>query len=53
MHLFYDDETVAKLYQIFADDLAHCETVSYEAFRCKSFRQRAKESFCRLFSPLL
>lgn len=49
----YDDETVAKLYQIFADDLAHCETVSYEAFRCKSFMQRAKESFCRLFSPLL
>ena len=49
----YDDETVEKLYRIFADDLTHCRTLDYEGFRRKSLWQRGKESFCRLFSPLL
>lgn len=49
----YDDETVEKLYQIFADDLTHCRTLDFEQFRRKSLWQHGKESFCRLFSPLL
>ena len=49
----YDDDTVKRLYQMFYDDLTHCVTLSYEAFRRKSLWQRSKESFCRLFSPLL
>lgn len=49
----YHDETVERLYQMFYDDLGRCSTISYEAFRQKSLWQRGKESFCRLFSPLL
>lgn len=49
----YDNKTVNRLYQMFADDLKDSRRLQYETFRNKTFMQRGKESLCRLFSPLL
>ena len=49
----YDKETVAKVRQIFANDMKDCVLLSPESFRSRSFFERLWESLLRLLSPLL
>jgi len=49
----YDYETASKLKELFLKDMEHCEELSLEAWSNRKRRQKLKESFARLFSPLM
>ena len=49
----YDTETALQLKQLFINDLNMCEELTYDAWNNRKRRQKLKESFARLFSPLM
>ena len=49
----YDTTTAMKLKELFLQDIENCEEVSLEAWSNRKRRQKLKESFARLFSPLM
>ena len=51
--MIYDEEMAAKLTRNFMDDLSHSWQVSAEEWERRPWYRKAKESFARIFSPLL
>ncbi|HET7733450.1 MAG TPA: cardiolipin synthase [Paludibacter sp.] len=49
----YDSVTGEKLKQFFLKDAENCEELTLEAWNNRRHRQKLKESFARLFSPLM
>lgn len=49
----YDSTTAGKLKELFLKDIENCEELSLEAWNNRKRRQKLKESFARLFSPLM
>ena len=49
----YDPTTAIKLRELYMDDIVNCEELSLEAWTNRKRRQKLKESFARLFSPLM
>ena len=49
----YDSKTSGHLKSLFMDDLTGCEELTLEAWNNRKRRQKLKESFARLFSPLM
>lgn len=49
----YDTKTALQLKELFMNDLNKCEELTYEAWNNRKRRQKLKESFARLFSPLM
>jgi cardiolipin synthase A/B len=49
----YDFKTAFKLKELFFDDIQKCEELTLEAWTNRKRRQKLKESFARLFSPLM
>ncbi|WP_053990316.1 cardiolipin synthase [Mangrovimonas sp. TPBH4] len=51
--LVYNKELSRQLENQFMEDLKDAERVDFERWKTRPFHQRAKESYCRLWSPLL
>lgn len=51
--LIYDEKITKELLEIFIDDLQYSEQVDAERWMDRGLSQRLKESFCRLWAPLL
>lgn len=49
----YDPKTAVKLKELFLKDIESCEELTLEAWSTRRRRQKLKESFARLFSPLM
>jgi cardiolipin synthase len=49
----YEPKTAVQLRQLFLSDTAKCEELTLEAWTNRKRKQKLKESFARLFSPLL
>ena len=49
----YDEKTALHLKQLFIDDMHYCKEMTLEEWNSRSRRQKMKESFARLFSPLM
>ncbi len=49
----YDQRIIGNLNENFEIDLQDCQTIQLEVFQTRPFSERLKESFARLFSPLL
>ena len=49
----FDPNTALQLKQLFIDDIRHCEELNLESWRNRKRRQKLKESYARLFSPLM
>jgi cardiolipin synthase len=49
----YDDKTALQLKKLFMDDIEHCKELTLEEWNNRQRRQKMKESFARLFSPLM
>ncbi|HJV76772.1 MAG TPA: cardiolipin synthase [Paludibacter sp.] len=49
----YDPKTAVKLKELFLKDIESCEELTLEAWSARRRRQKLKESFARLFSPLM
>ena len=49
----YDNKTALQLKELFIDDMALCQELSLEGWNNRQRRQKLKESFARLFSPLM
>lgn len=49
----YDDKTADKLKKLFERDMKNCIEVTLESWNNRRRRQKLKESFARLFSPLM
>ena len=49
----YDKKTAINLKNLFLDDIKKCEELTLEAWTNRTRRQKLRESFARLFSPLL
>lgn len=49
----YDPKTAVKLKELFLKDIENCEELTLEAWSARKRRQKLKESFARLFSPLM
>ena len=49
----YDTKTALQLKELFMNDLNKCEELTYDAWNNRKRRQKLKESFARLFSPLM
>ena len=49
----YDAPTAARLKELFLLDLDNCKEISLEEWTNRKRRQKMKESFARLFSPLM
>lgn len=49
----YDNATAAELKNLFMSDLTNCEELTLDAWNNRKRRQKLKESFARLFSPLM
>ncbi|MBP1638051.1 MAG: phospholipase D/Transphosphatidylase [Bacteroidetes bacterium] len=49
----YDTDTALRLKELFMEDLEKCEELTYEVWNNRKHRQKLKESFARLFSPLM
>jgi cardiolipin synthase len=49
---FYDTGFAARMEAIFAADLAHCQEVTYEAWKKRRLPQRLGELFSAFFTPL-
>ncbi|OMP31250.1 cardiolipin synthase [Mangrovimonas sp. DI 80] len=51
--LIYNKELSRQLENQFMEDLKDAERVDFERWKARPFHQRAKEAYCRLWSPLL
>ncbi|MBW2961496.1 cardiolipin synthase [Mesonia aestuariivivens] len=51
--LIYNKEVSAEMLHIFEDDTKHCNQVAIEEWKQRSFQEKVKESFSRLWAPLL
>ncbi len=51
--LIYNEGISAKMKEIFEDDVAHCEKVDLKEWEERPFIEKLKESFSRLWAPLL
>jgi len=49
----YDPITAIRLRELYMEDIVNCEELSLEAWTNRKRRQKLKESFARLFSPLM
>ena len=49
----YDPKTATQLRDLFLKDIENCEELTLEAWSNRKKRQKLKESFARLFSPLM
>lgn len=49
----YDSKTSAELKRLFERDINNCEILTLDAWTNRKRRQKLKESFARLFSPLM
>ncbi|VBB48338.1 Phospholipase D/Transphosphatidylase [uncultured Paludibacter sp.] len=49
----YDKNTALQLKKLFLSDLTHCEELTLDDWNNRQRRQKLKESFARLFSPLM
>lgn len=49
----YEEKTAAKLKHLFERDILNCEEISLEEWTNRKRFQKLKESFARLFSPLM
>lgn len=49
----YDEPTAKHLKQLFLNDLEECSEITLEKWNNRKRRQKLKESFARLFSPLM
>ena len=49
----YDNNTAIKLKELFLNDIENCEEVTLKIWSTRSRSQKLKESFARLFSPLM
>jgi cardiolipin synthase len=49
----YDEATAIKLKNLFIDDMAECKEITLVEWNNRQRRQKLKESFARLFSPLM
>jgi cardiolipin synthase len=49
----YDPETAQKLKELYLKDMDNCMELTLDAWTNRKRRQKLKESFARLFSPLM
>lgn len=49
----YEEKTANRLKELFFRDMQNCEELTIEAWTNRKRRQKLKESFARLFSPLM
>jgi len=49
----YDPDTAIKLRELYVNDILNCEELDLEVWTNRKRRQKLKESFARLFSPLM
>jgi len=49
----YEHKTALQLKELFLKDIEHCEELTLEKWMSRKRRQKLKESFARLFSPLM
>lgn len=49
----YDNKTALQLKELFVDDIEHCKEMTLEEWNNRQRRLKLKESFARLFSPLM
>ncbi|HHT22650.1 MAG TPA: cardiolipin synthase [Bacteroidales bacterium] len=49
----YDEKTALQLKELFEDDMEYCEELNLNDWNKRPRRQKLKESFARLFSPLM
>ncbi len=49
----FDPNTALQLKRLFIDDIRHCEELNLDSWRNRKRRQKLKESYARLFSPLM
>ena len=49
----YEKKTAVQLRELFLSDMEKCEELTLEAWTNRKRKQKLKESFARLFSPLL
>ena len=49
----YEEKTANRLKELFFRDMQNCEELTLEAWTNRKRRQKLKESFARLFSPLM
>jgi cardiolipin synthase A/B len=49
----YDSKTSAELKRLFERDINNCDILTIDAWTNRKHRQKLKESFARLFSPLM
>ncbi|WP_340076862.1 cardiolipin synthase [Leptobacterium sp. I13] len=51
--LIYDEEVAKSTFQSFQEDFRYCEELNLDSWQGRKFSQKLKESFCRLWAPLL
>jgi len=51
--IFYNEGISKKMKEIFEEDVEHCEKVDIEDWEDRAFWEKVKESFSRLWAPLL
>ncbi|MBR2981080.1 MAG: cardiolipin synthase, partial [Odoribacter sp.] len=51
--IIYDKQVVQVIEQDFIDDLTLCSEISLEKWSSRKRMDQVKESFCRLFTPIL
>lgn len=49
----YEEKTALQLKQLFIDDMSNCKELTLEEWNNRKRSQKLKESFARLFSPLM
>ena len=49
----YSKENAVKLKELFVNDISHCRELTYDEWNDRKRWQKLKESFARLFSPLM
>lgn len=49
----YDEKTALQLKKLFIDDMVYCKELTLNEWNNRQRRQKMKESFARLFSPLM
>src|SRR5699024_2564324 len=51
--MIYSEEIAEEMFTIFQKDIEECETVDLEKWAKRPMLKKWKESFCRLWAPLL
>lgn len=51
--MIYDKKISKEMVGIFDNDIEDCEAIKLEEWKNRSFSEKLKESFCRLWAPLL